>query len=530
MPGFESLFKGFLSEEELKLLPRSFDIIGDMLIFSEIPKKLIKKEKVIGKKILDSFQNIKVVAKKTGFVKGKFRTRRLEIIAGEKRKETTHKENGVSIKLDAERSYFSPRLATERLRIAKTVKSGETILVMFAGVLPYPLVLSKNSSANFIYSIEANKIAYKYGLENIRLNKTSNIKSFFGDVNKLLKKNIFENRLIGLKSYWDKEDLLPRLKKKSGLIEFYIRKKDLENNFKGISKTIDFLSKKGVKVMLHQPTHYKCIELTLATDNEGHIRTSLEGYNRLYNLCKKRNVIGFIMHPIPKTRVPIGNLIINLKQNKHLLDHAFIENLPRLKEDEHLSILKEIKAKNACIDLAHYFLINKSNDGLINFIKTIKKDYNTYFHLCDSNGDYVKFNGVKADCVNIGEGSINFDKLLDFVDAGVVEVLSKNEKKPKELLSGYERIQKILKNKKFDRIIMPLPKNASDFLSLTKKFIRKGTIINFYDFQNKEDIPKKSLEKIRKTYKKFEVLDIVKCGQISPGKYRICVDLKIIDF
>ncbi|MBI2673412.1 hypothetical protein HYX19_04070, partial [Candidatus Woesearchaeota archaeon] len=442
-------------------------------------------------------------------------------------KETVYKENGVYIKLDVEKCYFSPRLSTERLRVARTVKDGETILVMFAGVLPYSLVISKNSNANFIYAVEANKTAYQYGLVNIQLNKAPNIRSFFGDVNKVLRKNIFSDKLIGLKSYWHKEDLSPRLKKKPKLIEFYIKEKDLENNFKEMSKTVDFLSKRGIRVMLHQPTHYKGIELTLATENEGYIKNSLEGYSLLYNLCKKRNVVGFIMHPVPKTKVPIGNLIFNLKQNRHLLDYAYIENLPRLKEEEHLRILKEVKAKNACIDLAHYFLINKSNEGLINFIKKIKKDYNTYFHLCDSNGDYVNFNGVKADCVNIGEGSVNFEKVLDFFDIGIIEVKSKNEKKPRELLKGYEMVQKILKNKKFDRIIMPLPKNASDFLPLTKRFVRKGTIVNLYDFQNKENMPKKSLDKIRKTYKKFEVLDIVKCGQISPRKYRVCVDLKV---
>jgi hypothetical protein len=44
-------------------------------------------------------------------------------MSGEKRTETTHKENGVNIKLDVEKCYFSPRLSQERLRIAKLVKN-----------------------------------------------------------------------------------------------------------------------------------------------------------------------------------------------------------------------------------------------------------------------------------------------------------------------------------------------------------------------------------------------------------------------
>ncbi len=256
----KSLFIDDLSQEELNLLPNSFDFIGN--------------------KILENFSNVKVVAKKVGLVKGKFRTRKIKVIAGENRKETLYKENGVLLKLNVETSYFSPRLATERLRIAKSVKGGEVILVMFAGVLPYPLVISKNSNANFIYTVEANSEAYKYGLENINLNKADNIKSIKGDV------------------------------------------------------------------------------------------------KRVFN-------------------------------------------------DEH--------------------------------------------------------------------------------------------------------IKKILENKRFDRIIMPLPKDAANFLKITKDFVKKGTIINFYDFQE-EDNFSKSLTKIKKIYKKIKVLDIVKCGQISPGKYRICVDFKIINF
>jgi len=86
-------------------------------------------------------------------------------------------------------------------------------------------------------------------------------------------------------------------------------------------------------------------------------------------------------------------------------------------------------------------------------------------------------------------------------------------------------------NKKFDRIIMPLPKSAADYLDVTLKASRKGTIIHFYDFQ-KEREAKKSVEKIKKVCakakKKCRFLRTVKCGQAAPREFRFCVEFRIV--
>ena len=59
------MLKNKLSKKEIKLLPRSFDVVGSILIFSDFPKELEKKEKAIGEEILNQFRNVKTVAKKT---------------------------------------------------------------------------------------------------------------------------------------------------------------------------------------------------------------------------------------------------------------------------------------------------------------------------------------------------------------------------------------------------------------------------------------------------------------------------------
>ena len=47
----KTLLEKILTKKQLDLMPSSFDTVGDILIFSEFPKELEKKEKIIGTKI-----------------------------------------------------------------------------------------------------------------------------------------------------------------------------------------------------------------------------------------------------------------------------------------------------------------------------------------------------------------------------------------------------------------------------------------------------------------------------------------------
>ncbi len=78
--------------------------------------------------------------------------------------------------------------------------------------------------------------------------------------------------------------------------------------------------------------------------------------------------------------------------------------------------------------------------------------------------------------------------------------------------------------KKFDRIIMPLPKTSFDFLELALTYLNKGGIIHLYCFSPEEEIEqliKKIKEKCSCT-----ILKVNKCGQQSPRIYRFCIDIK----
>jgi len=86
--------------------------------------------------------------------------------------------------------------------------------------------------------------------------------------------------------------------------------------------------------------------------------------------------------------------------------------------------------------------------------------------------------------------------------------------------------------KKFDRIVMPLPHGADDFLDIAYSVAKKGTMIHFYDFLDEADIPKAAVKKIKDAAKeagvKTRVMHWNKCGSNAPRRYRICVDFKVM--
>ena len=217
--------KDILTEKELSIVPSSFDVVGDIMLFAEFPKELVKKEKIIGKAIIENYHNIKSVMRKTKKYSGKFRTAKFKIMAGEKRKETTHKENNVFLTLDVEKVYFSPRMGSERKRISEMISQNESVMVMFSGCAPYPLVISKNSECREVYGIEINPIAHKYALANLKKNKLENrINLFCGDARKIIPKlnKKFDRILMPLpKGGEDFLELALKYVKKNGFIHFY---------------------------------------------------------------------------------------------------------------------------------------------------------------------------------------------------------------------------------------------------------------------------------------------------------------------
>ena len=95
--------------------------------------------------------------------------------------ETINKENGCIFKLDLSKVMWSKGNNNERLRIAKLVGDGETVLDMFAGIGYFSIPIGVHANASEIISVEINPNSYHYLCENIRLNKVNNITPILGD-------------------------------------------------------------------------------------------------------------------------------------------------------------------------------------------------------------------------------------------------------------------------------------------------------------------------------------------------------------
>ncbi|AKB46276.1 tRNA (Guanine37-N1) -methyltransferase [Methanosarcina sp. Kolksee] len=173
--------------EDLLGFSPAYEVIGDIALLED-PELDKEKASRIADALLLTHSNIKTVLKPLTPVIGEFRVREFEVVAGEPRTETIHREYGCRYKVDLSRAYFTPRLSTERSRILSRVKEGDTIVDMFAGVGPYSILIAKSKKPSKVLAIDKNPDAVRYLRENIILNSAKNIEAIEGDARKEAKK------------------------------------------------------------------------------------------------------------------------------------------------------------------------------------------------------------------------------------------------------------------------------------------------------------------------------------------------------
>lgn len=184
---------GILSESESEELYGAFDQIGNIIIL-RIPDSLLPKKKIIGEVLLDKVKTARSVYYQSSPVEGDYRIRKIELLAGEDNTETEYKEHGCRFRVDVEKTFFSPRLSTERQRIAELINEGEVVINMFGGVGMFSIVAAKKKKCH-VYNIDINPIAAKLCSENIKLNKKlkGTVESIEGDAT-----SVIEQKLSGM--------------------------------------------------------------------------------------------------------------------------------------------------------------------------------------------------------------------------------------------------------------------------------------------------------------------------------------------
>ena len=177
--------EGVLTAAENNELISAFDQIGNIIIV-RIPESLTSKKKIIGEALLDQVKIAKSVFYQASAVEGNFRTRDLEVLAGEDNTETEYKEFGCKFTVDVKNAFFSPRLSTERERITNLIQNGEIVTNMFAGIGMFSIMAAKKKKCT-VYSLDINPVASKLCETNIGLNKLAGeVISINGDATKII--------------------------------------------------------------------------------------------------------------------------------------------------------------------------------------------------------------------------------------------------------------------------------------------------------------------------------------------------------
>ena len=167
---------------------RAYDVFGNIVIVKFPREFKLEDKKKFANKLLKENSSVKTVLEKVGKFSGRLRKMQTKFVAGEKNKEVLYKENDCVFRFNIDTTYFSPRLSNERKEVASKIKKKDNVLVMFAGVAPFSIVISKKSGAR-VWSNEINREANKYAKLNIDLNNVKHrVELVSGDVKKVVDK------------------------------------------------------------------------------------------------------------------------------------------------------------------------------------------------------------------------------------------------------------------------------------------------------------------------------------------------------
>jgi tRNA (guanine37-N1)-methyltransferase len=162
------------------LLPTSFDVVGEVVVV-KLPPELEPHGAAVGAALLQAHKGARTVLLDRG-VHGRDRVRQVEILAGAPDTVAEHIEHGVRLRVDLAKAYFSPRLASERLRTAEQVQQGEVVLDLFAGAGPFAILIAKRGRASKVYAVDINPDAVRWMEENVRRNKVeAKVRAVLGD-------------------------------------------------------------------------------------------------------------------------------------------------------------------------------------------------------------------------------------------------------------------------------------------------------------------------------------------------------------
>jgi tRNA wybutosine-synthesizing protein 2 len=232
--------EGKLSDKELALLPKGYQIIGRILLI-KLDKRLVRRRKLIGKAILEVLPYLHTVCLQKD-ISEDIRKPKVEVIAGCKNTQTVNTEHFCKFMLDVSDIMWSQGNKEEKMRLVRLARPGETVVDMFSGIGYWSILLAKHCKAK-VYAIDVNPRAIEFLRKNAWLNHVENqVEILEGDCRKYAKalEGVADRVIMGY--LFETEKFLPyafRMIKDGAIIHFHrnVDEREVEKVKEMIAKT-----------------------------------------------------------------------------------------------------------------------------------------------------------------------------------------------------------------------------------------------------------------------------------------------------
>ncbi|RLV92213.1 hypothetical protein JA1_003326 [Spathaspora sp. JA1] len=163
----EEILRAILPEDLLDEIPSGFSQAGH-LAHINLKTEFKPFGKLIGQVILDKNPSIRTVVDKADTIDTKFRTFKMNLLAGEDNFLVEQSESGCRFRFDFSKVYWNSRLSTEHDRLIGKFAKGDVVGDVFAGVGPFAVPAGKKEV--IVLANDLNPESYKHLQENIELN------------------------------------------------------------------------------------------------------------------------------------------------------------------------------------------------------------------------------------------------------------------------------------------------------------------------------------------------------------------------
>ena len=185
---------GRIAGLDLRRLPRRWRRIGDVLILV-FPADLSPWKDALAP-IYAEVLGARTVVEDLAWVHGAWRVPEVRWLWGGGT-ETVLREDGVRFRLDVRQVMFSAGNVSERIRMGRISRPGETVVDLFAGIGYFSLPIALHSKPERVVACEANPVAFHYLEDNIAGNRAGAVEARFGDCRAVAPDGVADRVVMG---------------------------------------------------------------------------------------------------------------------------------------------------------------------------------------------------------------------------------------------------------------------------------------------------------------------------------------------